>query len=294
MDRIITMTGWRRPEYTKQVLDSLQQCIGFEDYTLLPTLEPGYPKVIKLFDNIPNCEVVVNNNRLGCATNTFNALSRGFERSNFIIHLEDDTAPAVDMLKYFEYINHRYKDDKQIFTASAYNRVNRINHENMFSVSACPYFTGWGWATWKDRFEEMSGSWDYVDKYGWDNNINQNIRCDRLEITPNLPRSKNIGQYNGTYATPILWREQQYSPVWANDYSLEIQKTLYEYKMLSKLSSSPLSEYPYFETEATSCPGDYNKIGILLIGSGILGYLYLKSRKVKITTSNSRAKSKDL
>lgn len=260
--KVITMTGFKRPDYTKQVLDSLRQCIGFDEYTLLPTIEPGYPDVINLFNDIPNCELIVNNQKLGCSANTLKALQRGFDISDFVIHLEDDTVPGIDCLQYMEWINQTYKNDKDIFTASAYNRISSIDTVNYFSIQSCPYFTGWIWSTWNDRFEEMKNNWNFRS---WDTNINRNIRGDRLEITPSLPRSKNIGEYDGTYATPKLWREQQYSPIWVNDFIPEISNTLKEYKSLSNILNElnykdyqyqnvHLYQYPYHEIESKDCP----------------------------------------
>lgn len=215
--KIITMTAWRRPGYTKQVIDNLKNCIGIEEYTLLPTIEPGFPDVIELFSNIPNCEVIVNDERLGCGKNTLKALQRGFETSDFVIHLEDDTVPGIDSLKYFEWIYKTYKDDKQIFTVTAYNRIRDINNiepQNYFTSYRQKWFTGWLWGTWLDRFEEMSKKWNFES---WDTNINKKIRGNRYEICPAVPRSQNIGEYLGTNVRPSYWRKYHYSPIWINN-----------------------------------------------------------------------------
>lgn len=283
--KVITMTAYKRPDYTKQVLDNLQKCINFEKYTLLVNIEPGYSDVIKLFDNIPNCDVIVNKQVLGCAINTFNTLRRGFEQSDYVIHLEDDTIPGIDSLLYLEWVNNTYKNDSNIFTASAYNRVYNINEigpKDYFSAKCCPWFTGWMWATWKDRFEEMDKNWDFIDRFGWDNNINKNIRGNRLEITPKLPRSRNIGEKQGTYTTPKLWKNQQYSPVWVNDFREDILKLLGKYK---KLSANRINDsiYPYYEMLAVpgDCPID-NKISIIVGIVIFAGIGYLIHRKIFI------------
>ena len=217
MQKIITMTAYKRPEYTKKVLDNLQKCIGFEDYTLLPTIEPGFPEVIELFRNIPNCEVVVNDERLGCGTNTLKALKRGFDRTDFLIHLEDDTVPGIDSLRYFEWAYETYRDDKKIFTVTAYNRIRDINNiepQNYFTSYRQKWYTGWFWGTWIDRFEEMSKKWNLES---WDVNINKKIRGNRYEICPSIPRSQNIGEYLGTNVRPNYWRKYHYNPIWINN-----------------------------------------------------------------------------
>lgn len=271
--KIITMTAWRRPDYTKQVIENLKRCIGFEEYTLLPTIEPGYPEILKAFDGLYNCEVIVNDQRLGCTENTLKALQRGFNISDFVIHMEDDTVPGIDSLKYFEWIYKTYKDDKKIFTASAFNRISKINPKNYFTVYRCHYFTGWMWSTWIDRFEEMIKEWNFP----WDVNINKNLRGNRYEICPSLPRSQNIGEHLGTYTRPGLWKRTQYSPIWVNN-APDISNILSS-NILPPNISHDISELSYFEIPSTGCPIECNIVGI----AGIIGitYLYLKHRKKK-------------
>lgn len=214
--KIITMTAYKRPEYTRKVLDNLQQCIGFEEYIILPTIEPGFPEVIELFSNIPNCDIVVNEERLGCGQNTLKALQRGFAISDFVMHLEDDTVPGIDSLRYMEWAYETYKDDEHIFTVTAYNRVrdiNKINPRDYFSAHRQKWYTGWMWGTWIDRFEEISKRWDFQS---WDKNINK-IRGNRYEICPTLPRSQNIGEHSGTSVKSNYWRMYHYSPYWVNN-----------------------------------------------------------------------------
>ncbi len=214
--KIITMTAWRRPKYTKEVIDNLRNCIGFEEYLLLPTIEPGNQDVIDIFKDIKNCDIIVNDKKLACSSNTLKALQRGFDISDFIIHIEDDTVPGIDSLRYFEWIYKTYKDNKEIFTATAYNRTTEIDPQNYFSTYRFHFFTGWMWCTWIDRFEEMKKGWDFFDRYGWDVNINENIRKNRYEIIPYISRSQNIGEYLGTYAAPDFWRKSHYNPIWIN------------------------------------------------------------------------------
>jgi hypothetical protein len=212
------MTAWKRPEYTTQVIDNLKRCIGFEEYTLLPTIEPsGHPDVLKVFDQLYNCDMVVNDTILGCGANTLKALQRGFADTDFVIHIEDDTVPGIDSLIYLEWVNKRYKDDKDIFSATAYNNIkypSQIPSNGYFTVYRRPWFNGWIWATWKDRFEEMAKDWNFSS---WDVNINKRLRKNRYEICPSLSRSQNIGQFLGTHVRPGYWKEHHHTPIWINN-----------------------------------------------------------------------------
>lgn len=210
--KVITMTAYKRPSYTKQVVDNLKKCIGFDRYLLLVNIEPGYPETVRAFDTLSNCNIVVNERVLGCATNTLRAIQRGFEMSDFVIHLEDDTVPGIDSLKYFEWVYNTYKEDKDIFTATAYNMTKDVNSTNYFTSYRWHWFTPWMWCTWIDRFEEMAREWDFT---AWDNKVNI-LRKDRCELCPHVARSQNIGEYLGVHVSPDYWRQNQYNSVWIN------------------------------------------------------------------------------
>ncbi|HUE69711.1 MAG TPA: hypothetical protein VMP01_02385 [Pirellulaceae bacterium] len=42
MLRVIAITAYRRPAYTREVLDALAKCDGIADWILLPNVEPGH------------------------------------------------------------------------------------------------------------------------------------------------------------------------------------------------------------------------------------------------------------
>ncbi len=216
--KIITMTAYKRPEYTKQVIDSLSRCIGIDNYTLLIGIDPGYVSVSKLFYNIDfvKHEIFINHSLQGCSHNTYLAIARGFERSDYVIHVEDDTLLACDALLYFEHCFNAYMHDKSIFTIVAYSRSKSdMDKDSYYKVMKNKWYTPWGWATWKDRWTEMDAEWDHgISKGGWDVNLNQNVRRDRFEVLPCLARCQNIGEQNGTYCTPEHHRERQFNPFW--------------------------------------------------------------------------------
>ena len=67
MLRVITMTAYRRPAYTHEVLTALSQCDGIADWLLLPNVEPGHEDVIDAFRQWSACEsrLVLNEGRTG-------------------------------------------------------------------------------------------------------------------------------------------------------------------------------------------------------------------------------------
>ncbi len=273
--KVLTMTAYRRLDYTRQIIDNLKNCIGFEDYLLLPTIEPGYPEITKLFEDITNCEIAVNETVLGCGTNTLKAIQRGFELSDFVIHIEDDTLPGIDTLKYFEWIDKTYKNDKEIFSATAYNNtknINQIPSNGLFTVYRRPFFNGWIWSSWRDRFEEMAKDWNF---YSWDVNINKKLRKDRYEICPYLSRSQNIGEFLGAHVRPSYWREHHHTPIWINNIMdfvdiSEISNILYNFEN---------KNFPYTETISPNIDpliaDSEQEINQLMTTGAIIGATYL-------------------
>ena len=132
MLRAITMTAYRRPAYTREVLAALAQCDGIAAWLLLPNVEPGHEEVIAAFRQWSACEsrLTVNKERLGLNRNTQKALVRALLlRAEVVVHLEDDTVPSPDALQYFDWAvretlipDVKSKDGHQITLASGYNK----------------------------------------------------------------------------------------------------------------------------------------------------------------------------
>ena len=101
MEKIVSMTASHRPNYTRQVIDSFSHCYNVSQYKLVVFVEPILDEVINIFKNINFCEVELNVNerRLGHTLNAYKSLSRGFELSDYVIRIEDDTLLAKDFLK---------------------------------------------------------------------------------------------------------------------------------------------------------------------------------------------------
>lgn len=158
--KTITMTAWKRPDLTQQVLNSLAKCIGIENYKLLAFVEPGCEHVVELFDKFNACnkQIVVNKQVLGIAENTKQALNAAFEQGDYNIHIEDDTVLLPNALNFFEWCNAKYYQDKHIGTACAYS--GNTSQSNVNDAIIHRWFGCWAWSTWKDRWEQsLKKSW---------------------------------------------------------------------------------------------------------------------------------------
>jgi hypothetical protein len=221
--KVITITAYRRLEYTRQVVEALSRCAGIDDYLVLFHLEPGYPEITELASSAPlaNKRIVLNETRLGCTANTYEALDHGFRIADFVVHIEDDCVPSRDCLRYFEWARHAYRDDPAVFTVTSYSR-GIPPPEKYFAVHRDSWFIPWGMGTWSDRWTEMRDRWGFGEEKSWDLCVND-MRGGRVQIQPHLARTQNIGAESGTYCRSPEWhRENQFNEfgAWSLDLDL--------------------------------------------------------------------------
>ena len=124
MQKVITMVLYNRPDYTKAVLDALRRCDGVDEYLILPHIEPGNEEVLALAKGIDFAatKITVNQEKLGIGRNTYLAWEHGLSEADFIVHVEDDTVPARDCLRFMEHCREAYQHDQEIFNVASYHR----------------------------------------------------------------------------------------------------------------------------------------------------------------------------
>jgi len=228
--KIITLAGWRRPDYFAEVVESLENAEGIEDYHILVSLDGGYPNrqtemVAILRESTLNYEIFAHEENLGCAGNTGFILKKGFERADRVIHFEDDTILHPDCLRFLEHNLEKYEDNEHIFSITAFTipKWNDICLDGDWLepnlVGVRDRFTCHAWATWKRVWDEIT-MWfgvafkdsmpspipqgddflDHVeltDKGSWANPMAHYWRRGRLEICPHTSFSQNIGRHDG-------------------------------------------------------------------------------------------------
>lgn len=191
----ISVSAYNRPEYLSRTLSALAACDGVEKHEVLVLLDPCAETMA--------CRQVASQTgfahrlhavHLGCDAAIYASLAWGFEekQSDTHIHLEDDTVPSPDALRWFEWglVN---ADRARTFTVSGYNQ-----HPEGGAAQAGyrKWFTPWGWACWRETWREISRSWA---SHAWDHNMNHRLRRDREELRPAISRIQNIGAEKGAF-----------------------------------------------------------------------------------------------
>lgn len=207
----VVVTLCSRPAYTRQVLDALARCEDIELFPVGLLCEPVNQEVIDLagaFTKLPHVHAfaMVGSVRVGCNVNTYSALAYGFDHHSRVIALEDDTVPGRDFLRYMDWGLSAYERDQTVFSVCGYQRTppEELGYRN--AVVRERWFTPWGWATWRDRWDTIRESWPADDKQiSWDTVIDKLTRRDRFEVRPMLARIQNIGAEGGAHVPSAEW-----------------------------------------------------------------------------------------
>jgi len=109
---------------------------------------------------------IYSNTNRGSKDGPIYAINKSFELFDELIIIEDDTLPTKKFFIFCEKLLKMYKNDKKVNLISGYNYLSKSNTKHPFYFSK--YSTTWGWATWKDRWEDREllniKSLDYFKK----------------------------------------------------------------------------------------------------------------------------------
>lgn len=89
---------------------------------------------------------------LGCSQGPISAIKWFFSHVPEGIILEDDIIPSVDFFSFVNEMLQQYRNNKKIISISGCN-FGFEGNENEYLY--CNMMNMWGWATWKDRFDEV-------------------------------------------------------------------------------------------------------------------------------------------
>lgn len=229
-EKAIIFTAFYRLDYFKETLFAWSRVEGIKDYDIYFRVEPSRfrSQMIALIDefsqeNSIRCNVILNESQLGCGKNTWLAFDEMFAMYNFVILAEDDIAPSKDLLKFFNYLEAKYRDDEAVAVISANNEVEGFNPAY---VSRKSHFRGHIWGTWRKYWNQyIRDTWDFaydtaVDNgpSGWDWNMGLRVfpQNNLVTISPHSARSQHIG-VDGLHSNKDVY-EYTYMKSFQNNY----------------------------------------------------------------------------
>lgn len=165
--RAILVTGFNRPDLLKFVLKKLSaaECVN-----VFIAIDGPRLSVSDDLDKVLACRELASGfnkanpernrflkSNLGCGLAMSSALDWFFKRVDSGIVLEDDIDFSSSFLETMDYLLSTLKDNAQIGSITGLNPISTLlpidffDHEN--SYISHNFFSSWGWATWRDRWQ---------------------------------------------------------------------------------------------------------------------------------------------
>ncbi|MBO9584149.1 MAG: sugar transferase [Flavobacterium sp.] len=118
----------------------------------------NYINTIKGFKTITICESEFNK---GLATSIIEGVTEVLKVHQNVIVLEDDLFTTSNFLSFMNKSLERFTDHKSVFSVSGFSFNLNIDKKYPYDVYFLNRGWSWGWATWKDRWEQVD--WQIKD-----------------------------------------------------------------------------------------------------------------------------------
>lgn len=175
-----------RFEHFKEAIESLERN-PWVQYTNIyigvdyPTKEAhwnGYTKIVEYVNThifkFMSAKIFIREKNFGSAKNFNNLIAVAFEENEMVICTEDDNVFSPNFLEYIDTMLALYKDSKEIVAICGYSYPIDWNDSKFGYVLNKNFFSAWGWATWKSKWEILQNS--ITQEYF------KNIMCDKARL----------------------------------------------------------------------------------------------------------------
>ena len=183
----IILFAYNRPWHTKQVLSALKNNVLAKESILHIFVDgPKYgadEETIKQINDVRGiimeeqwCGEVhfsISNKNIGCRDSILAGISQIINIFGKAIILEDDIITSPLFLTFMNNALNYYVDRKSVFSISGWNMppdILQIPADYPYDVYVSQRILNWGWATWKDRWDQINWNWDFVPEFIKDRN----------------------------------------------------------------------------------------------------------------------------
>lgn len=165
----IVVFAFNRPALLQKTLNALAQNTRASESTLTVFCDgPRHQEEKKDTDAVQEIannvsgfsavNVVAREKNLGCAASIIAGLQQMFAQHERLIIIEDDILCSSHTLDFLNEGLERYAQCKTVFNIAAWSppqKIFSVPIQYEWDVYAIPRMNGWGWATWRDRFESV-------------------------------------------------------------------------------------------------------------------------------------------
>ncbi len=176
----IILFVYNRPEHTKKTVEALKLNQFASDSVLFVFSDANknendknfvleVRELIKRITGFNSIKIIEREKNLGLANSIISGVTEIINTYGRAIVLEDDIVTSPYFLKFMNEALEFYKDDKRIYSISGYNFPIKIPKSYHHQVYISPRPSSWGWATWKDRWE--NAIWNPQDSFDIKNSL---------------------------------------------------------------------------------------------------------------------------
>lgn len=221
----IAIFAYNRPDHTRVTLEHLMNNIGIEHAnlyifidgpkrkdenskkemvkkTIIEVLRKYHFQKYKIFENEKN---------KGLANSIIDGVNFLFNEENkeFLVVLEDDLVTSKYFLNYMKQSNKMYRDNKSIWSISAFNPIEDqiLKLMTIDEVFLTKRASSWGWGTWKDRWESNIWEIEYLSELILKS---KEKRKEFSIVSPDLPNMLKDQRENRIDSWAIRWVANQF------------------------------------------------------------------------------------
>lgn len=124
-------------------------------------------KVIRLITGFKKIHINERKKNFGLVESIITGVSEIINKYGSVIVLEDDVITSKHFLEFMNDCLHFYKNDKKVFSITGLTEPRlKVPSSYKNDIFLFPYrFYGWGWATWKDRWNKIDFQVKDYDKF---------------------------------------------------------------------------------------------------------------------------------
>ncbi|NQV41136.1 MAG: hypothetical protein HQ506_02175 [Candidatus Marinimicrobia bacterium] len=163
MDYRVIVIAFNRPIHTQRVIESLQKegvksFTVFIDGTMDEDVQKKQAEIIQYLSTIDwaDFEIVHRKVDLGLAKSIVLSVSDTLRTYDSVVVLEDDCIVRPGFVKYFETALNEYERDQSVGAICGYSYPIIQMDPDKPDYFLASRFTPWGWATWKNRWQNYT------------------------------------------------------------------------------------------------------------------------------------------
>lgn len=207
----ILIIGFNRPTHFRKTLNALSKNELAKKSTLFISIDGPrnerdeksqkliHKTIQKVYGNFESINIIKNRKNKGLALNITDSITEVLKKNNKIIVLEDDLITSKSFLRYMNNALDFYQNKKRVWHINAHNLTDFKDRRN--EIFLWRFMNCWGWATWRDRWENFERNPESIIK-SFDRKMIYRFNLDGACSFWDQIKKNNTGELN-TWA--IFW-----------------------------------------------------------------------------------------